>query len=413
MTQPHRRLTTARSVAACAPGPTRYSVPDSKVQGLELRVHPSGARSWTVRYRVHGQQRRLRLGAYPRVSLAQARIDANQQLRRVDGGIDPQAERRAARRAADDARRDSIDLLAVAYIERHARPRKRTWRADQSMLRCEIVPPWKGRAVSSITRRDCRALLQAVADRGAPIYSNRIGALLSRLFRFALDEDLIEANPAAHLPKCGVEAQARPDGEREQKTYAPDEIRAIWAAAGTLDPAPRAIYQLGLLTGQRPGEITGMTWDEVDDTGEWWTIPARRAKNGREHRVSLTPAARDALRAIPGLGAGYVFAGWRSKRRLATLNAIVFAGVRPRQRPRHSLRDTAATGLAASGVAVEDIARVLNHAAGPRVTAAYNCYAYDREKRLAMSRWGRRLAGILDESTTQRGTVRPFLARRG
>ena len=86
--------------------------------------------TWTLRYRIHGQQRRLKLGQYPRVTLAEARKQANQELRKVDGGIDPQAEREAATRAVEAAKlaaelanRDSIETLCQAYIERHAKPR--------------------------------------------------------------------------------------------------------------------------------------------------------------------------------------------------------------------------------------------------------------------------------------------------
>ncbi len=385
----------------------RYSVPDSHVAGLELRVAPEGTKTWTLRYRIHGQQRRLKLGTTDRLSLTAARTAANAELRKVDGGVDPQAARLAVRQAVAQAKRDSLEALCTAYIERHAKPKKRSWRDDQSKINCEIVPRWKARPVTPITRRDCRALVQAIADRGAPIYANRIAALLSRLFRFAVDEELLSANPAAHLPKPGVEAQARPNGEPERKHYDDDETRAIWQATAGLDPAPRAIYRLGLLTGQRPTEISGMTWAEVD--GDWWTLPARRTKNLREHRVFLTPWARDVLCDVPRVEEEpHVFAGSRNKRRLAALNAIVFAGLRPRLKPRHALRDTVATGLAAAGVPVEHVSRVLNHAVGLRVTAGYNAYAYDREKRQALETWARKLTAILDTKRHAGATVVPI-----
>jgi integrase len=386
---------TARSVEALKPRPDRYIIRDAKVSGLELRVSADGAKSWSVRYRVHGVQRRLKLGKYPRVSLATAREHANRELRKVDGGIDPQAERQDAKRAVEQANRDSIEALCESYIERHAKPRKRTWRDDQSKITCEILPKWKGRPVTSITRRDCRELLQAIAGRGATIYANRIGALLSRLFRFAVDEELIESNPATHLPKPGVEIGSRPEGEREPKAYDADEIRTIWQATEDLSPTVRAIYRLGLITGQRPTEISSMEWRELD--GAWWTIPGRRTKNGREHRVYLTALALATLRDVPRVeDETYVFRGYRGKRQLAVVNAQVFADIRRREKSRHALRDTLATGLAAAGVAVEDIARVLNHSYGPRVTTGYNAYAYDKEKRLALMKWERRLRGILE-----------------
>jgi integrase len=387
---------TVKAVEALKPRADRYIVRDADVRGLELRVNTDGTKVWTVRYRVHGQQRRLKLGPYDpeRLTLAAARKAANRELRKVDGGIDPQAERRATRAAVETAKANSVESLCEAYIERHAKPKKRTWRDDQSMINREILPQWRARPATEITRRDCRELVQAIADRPAPIFANRIVALLSKLFAFALSEEIITANPAAKLPKPGAEAQNRPAGDVEPKPYDSDEIRALWMAAEVLDPTPRAIYRLGLITGQRPSEIGDMEWRELD--GAWWTIPGRRTKNGRDHRVYLTPSALDALKDVPRIeDEPHVFAGYRGKRQLAGINTTVFATVRRREKPRHAMRDTVATGLAAAGVGVEDIARVLNHTTGPRVTAGYNAYAYDKEKRLALSRWARRLTAIL------------------
>ena len=220
-----------------------------------------------------------------------------------------------------------------------------------------------------------------------------------------MDEDLVDANCAANLPRLGVEASARPEGEREPKAYDDDEIRTIWAAATTLDVSVRAIYQLGLLTGQRPAEIANLEWSEID--GAWWTIPGRRTKNGRDHRVYLSATTRQLLADVPRIsGEGHVFAGTRGKKQLARANRHVFADVRLKDKPRHALRDTVATGLARCGVAVETIARVLNLSYGPRVTAGYNAYRYDAEQQHALETWEHRLKATLDE--TEPGRVVRF-----
>jgi hypothetical protein len=277
---------TAKSVAALAARTDRYIVRDAKVSGLELRIHPDGTKTWSLRYRVLGQQRRLKLGVYDRMTLAKARTAANVELRKVDAGTDPQGERQAAKRAIERAKKDTIAALSESYIERHAKPHKKSWRDDQSMLRNEVLPAWKSRAVSSITRRDCRELIQKIADRPAPVYANRILSLLSRLFRFAVEEEVIQSSPAVHLPKPGAEASSRTD--RDTKAYAADEVRTIWAATERLSAPLRAIYRLGLLTGQRPGEITGMQWSELD--GAWWTIPGARTNWRACRRWTQSPA---------------------------------------------------------------------------------------------------------------------------
>jgi integrase len=391
-------ITNAKAIVTLQPRAARYHVRDGKVTGLELRVSPNGEKTWTLRYRASGERRRMKLGAWPRLGLAEARKRANRELRKVDGGIDPQVERRAAADALVRAKRDSIDALCSSYVERHAKVKNRTWRVIEGELRREVLAKWKGRPVTSVTRRDCQELIQAIADRGAPIVANRIVARLSRLFRFAVETDLLLSNPAQHLVKPGVEASQR-DPDAAEKPYTADEIRAIWQATEPLGPTLQAVYRLGLLTGQRPSEILDLEWDEID--GAWWTIPTNRTKNGRTHRVYLTATARALLAAIPRvIDEPLVCIGWRGQRQMAEYNRQVFSQVRPRIRPRHAMRDTVATGLAEAGVAIEDISKVLNHATGSRMTAVYNAYSYDKEKRLAMGKWERRLLGMLDEKPT-------------
>ena len=399
-----KQITTASSVDALKPAARRYVVRDSDVSGLELRVSPAGIKTWSLRYRVHGQQRRLKLGLYPRLTLANARTTANVELRKIDGGVDPQVERTKAKQAAERAKTDSIVTLCENFITEYARPKKRTWRKDQMRLKKDVIPHWRGRAVSSIARRDCIALVDAIARRGAPIVANRTAALLSRLFRYAMDKDIIAANPAWRLAKPGVEANKRPQAQREVKPYTADEIREIWQATDTLAAAPKASLRLGLLTGQRPTEILDAAWAEL--SGSWWTIPEDRTKNKRTQRVFLTAQALKLLKDVPRIeDEPYVFVGYRGKRQMAGINTTAFAGVRRRLRPRHAMRDTVATGLAELGITSEDISKVLNHAHGKRVTADYNAYDYDKERRRALTKWGRRLEAILAEPSSK---VLPF-----
>jgi integrase len=250
--------------------------------------------------------------------------------------------------------------------------------------------------------------VQAIADRPALTYANRIISLLSKVFDWAVTHDWIEASPAVHLPKPGAEASSRT--EKAKKAYDDDEIRVLWSATEDLAAPLRAIYRLGLVTGQRPGEITGMECGEVD--GAWWTIPGARTKNGREHRVFLSQMALDELARVPRVkDEPHMFVGYRGIRQQSEWNAKVFADIRKREKPRHALRDTVATGLAAAGVAVEDIAKVLNHTYGPRVTSGYNQYSYDKEKRLALTKWERRLRGIITQKNLDSPKVVPISKR--
>lgn len=376
---------------------TRLAKPVAKATRDTVIVEPSlmlrrqGAQwIWSVRYRMSGARRRVTLGKYPRVSLSAARQAAAKVLRRVDLGEDPQAAERAARVAAEAAKRDSVEALADAYLEQHAKKHKRSWRKDQTMLTREIVPAWTGRAVTSITRRDCRELVRAIADRPAPTYATAVARLLSRMFRFAVDEEWLEHSPATRL----IPRQRRDHDHEDEQAYSADEVRRIWASTETLTPSERVPIRLGLLTGQRPTEISDLQWAEID--GHWWRIPGKRTKNGRPHRVYLAQAALGELATVPRISdEPYVFVGRRGPKQLGAVNVKAFGGVTPREKPRHALRHTVGTGMASIGVSRDDRAKVLNHV-DQSVTGIYDEYEYDKEKRLALTKWARRLQQILD-----------------
>src|SRR5687767_3390671 len=109
---------TTKAVEAIQPGTARREIPDAHMPGLYLVVQPSGARSWAVRYRHAGKPRKHTLGTYPALALAEARGRAGEALRAVAGGRDPASEKKEAKAAAPP-RRDTIEEVAAAFIERY------------------------------------------------------------------------------------------------------------------------------------------------------------------------------------------------------------------------------------------------------------------------------------------------------
>lgn len=365
---------------------------DAAVPGLALRVSERGAKTWTVLYRHRARLRRMTLGSAGVLGLATARERARDLLRDASNGEDPATAKQLGRKA------ETIGDLAELYIEMWAKPRKRSWKADDGLLRNKVLPAWRHRAIVDIARRDVRDLVDDVAQT-APIVANRVAALLSKLFAFALDRDLVEHSPAVRIPRPGHE-QAR------DRVLTEDEIRAFWRACDGLDPAMRAFYRLRLLTAQRGGEVAAMRWQDLDLVGGWWTIPAAGSKNKLAHRVPLGPSVLGILKTFT-LGEGYVLAGARGKRQQSEA-ARVFADIENFRG--HDLRRTAATMMASSGgIARLTIGKLLNHAE-PGVTKVYDRASYDAEKRAAMIWWDAHLTQILEprRKGARRGIVRAF-----
>ncbi len=186
------------------------------------------------------------------------------------------------------------------------------------------------------------------------------------------------------LSKPGAETQ-------RDRVLSEDEIRAVWSAC---DAAPGIIadaFRLMLLTVQRRGEVLSMRWQDVD--GAWWTIPAEVAKNGRSHRVPLSPQALAILERRRQRGKGpWVFPSPTMDRPIENPQKAAAApppALEPDLRL-HDFRRTAASLMTGMGISRLTVKKILNHAERD-VTAIYDRHSYDPEKRTALDAWGRRL----------------------
>ena len=137
---------TARTVELIKPGPKRQEVPDRLLPGLYLIVQPSGARSWAVRYRHHGQARKHTLGPYPALDLKTARDLGMKALRAVAAGADPAREKVQARRAAPP---DTVAAVAEQFLEMYCQRvnRPRTVQATRQILDRHVLPYWGRRRI--------------------------------------------------------------------------------------------------------------------------------------------------------------------------------------------------------------------------------------------------------------------------
>lgn len=355
-----------------------------------VRVSRTGRKTFVSLYRgQEGKQIRKSLGTYPTVSLAAARKKARTDAGKLAIGEDPKKKRPEDR---------TVGELAEKFMEVYPkRLRPRTVKEYRRILDHEILPVLGEQILSGVTRTDVNDLLDDIAfDRNRPVMANRTLALLSVMFNFGIDQPEIwgtEINPCYRVKKR-VKEKAR------QRILDDDEIRALWAELEqnrALQTA--AVYQLILVTAQRPGEVKAMHWDQIVD--DVWTIPAEIAKNKTEHRV---PLSQQALRILEILKKG-AFTEWVFPSRVGghivwsgKNNSRIQASLGFKFRP-HDLRRTASTGMSHIGIDDATIGRVLNHSWVTRNVTAGVYIQDDRlpEKRVALERWGARLEQILTE----------------
>ncbi len=447
---------TAKGVEALKAGP-RYEVKDGRVPGMAVVVGPKGPRSWVLRYRRHLDERlvKMTLGKVylgddapePKLggplTLAGARRIGLEQLTLVDLGRDPAAEKRDETAEHRRQMKDTFGAVLEAYFTKAVPLKKRRRNAETTRRLIEKdTKAWKDRPIRSITRRDVRELLDGVVGRGSPVMANNLRALLSPVFNWAVERELVDANPVAQV--------ARPAEHVERERILDDrELVEVWRAAETLGGPWEPLAKLLILTGQRLGEVEAMRFEDLTDldgNAPTWRIPAEVTKNEMEHRVPLSDTAVEVLRGqIKARRLMAEEAKTEERRRLVQSVPYVFWGGRvardgtitklsgrtrfrerwreavddarrevdedlpamPDWRP-HDLRRTAVSGMARLGVPIHVAEIVVNHRPAQSlkgVARVYNRYDYAPEQRHALAAWADHVEALVDDKGGEKVVV--------
>jgi len=395
------------------PPAKRQDYTEAGRKGFMLRHWPGGERTFVVRYQKGGKPDLVTLGNYPAVSLEQAHDEHAQLRRMLARGLDPKAERGEAARQQESARRKRQAFVAVTVRNviaewgwHYARRHRKHPREAVRLLKV-YTDPWKGRPVADLTKRDVVTLLDRIVARGSTVMANRVDSLGKQAFRFAMQRDLIESNPWVGTARPGGDEKAR------QRKLTEGEVRTLWKAleaSGTkATPQVRLALKLVLVTAQRPGEVAGVRWKEIDTTAATWTIPAQRVKNGREQKVPLSDLALEIIEQLRPLAKErpHVFpsAHAKQKREAPMLELALSRALRnnrdddelvfglPWFTP-HDLRRTAASMMTALGIPRLHVSKVLNHT-DRDITAIYDQHDYFAEKKQALETWADHLRAII------------------
>ena len=376
--------------------------PSAHGQGnLGLRITPNGVKSWIYMYRHGGKARMLTLGTFPAMTVEAAHAAAAKASQERARGLDPAVpaiEQRRTERAAP-----TVDHLVGQYLELYARPRKKSADRDEALLRRNVLPAWGAHKAAAIRRSDVAALLDQVIARGACIQANRTHSVLSRMFNWAVEREIVELNPVTGL-RAPVKETSR------ERCLSDEELRGVLCglARASMAPATRLALRFQVLTAARPTEATGARWDEINEPEAIWHLPASRTKNGEPHSLPLSPQAMDVILEAKALdrGAGFVFPSPRHKKEgpvsssalaHAVKDSLGVFGVAEFHPP--DLRRTAATGIAELGADWTVLQKVLNHKLRGE-TAKYVRHGYAAEMRAILEKWGAKVAEL---STVREG----------
>jgi len=360
---------------------TRFDRFDSAMPGMAIRIsgptprNPRGRRVWTLMFK----RKRITLGTYPDMSLAEARRRAMA----IKSGMTPNPP--GAEMAITASPERFLGTVAQRYVRAMAMGAGRRYPWKQSYiteslrnLDNHVLPVWRDRPIDSIRKADVIALLDGMVRAGSPKAANRVHALIGGLFRWAASEDIVEFSPVTGVRKRVAE-------EPRVHSLSDPELGAIWLAAEARGIIGCGFWRTLMLTGQRRGEVASMRWDEI--AGDVWTIPGSRTKNHRTHVVPLSPLVLSIIASMPRISV-YVFPS-----RHGPLNNYRKPPVDFPWQGR-DLRETAATGMARLGITRFVIARVLGHTDHSVTAQHYDFHDYATEKRKALETWAQNVETV-------------------
>jgi integrase len=387
---------TTNKVKSLKPRSERYEIWEDGGSGLGLRIAPSGRKSWVYLYRFEGRPRRMTLGTFPNVGIATAHVLRADASESKSHGVDPGKEHVERRRAERNA--ETVSELIDLYLTEYAASKKSVG-YDRRLLNKEVKPLWGKRRAKDITRHDARTLLRGIVKRGAPVFANRTRSIVSKMFSFALDEELVETNPFLAVKRPTIETS-------RDRTLNRNEIRTFWAELGKAKMTTKIQLALKflLVTMQRRSEVVAAPWSEFVLEERAWNIPGSRTKNSKPHRVPLSKLAMTLLEEIKELSgdSGWLFPSTVGdqhilpsavtqalKGSMPTLNIDAFTP--------HDLRRTGNSQLAAIGIPKHIRERLLNHADRSTEGEVYNQYEYWPEKVSALDAWSSLLSKIVSD----------------
>ena len=384
-------MLTDLQVSRTRPKSKRFEVLDGK--GLYLRIFPTGGKSWIYRYQHHNTPRRMTLGQYPDMGVAEARIAHGEAMKLLKQGVDPG---KAGADRARKARQEPTVKDMVGELWREEMQHRKSGHETHRMLEKDVYPIWGGWPVSAIKRRDIVLLLDGITARGAPITRNRVHSALTRLFNFACERGVIEDSPCTRIRKIPETPKSRVLNDAE--------IKSLWGMISLEDgesifqQTVKLAFKLQLLTGQRLAEVAGMRHAELDLESHVWAIPATRMKGNIEHVLPITPTMEAVIIQAGNIHPEYVFPRPRGKDHIT--RQVMGNFLRDKTHDMgftfssHDIRRTVRTRLAELNVEEFLAERILGHKLSG-VLGIYNRHTYLPEKKEALIKWEARLMEIV------------------
>jgi integrase len=377
------------NVRTAKPKEKAYKLSDSG--GLYLEVSPKGAKYWRFKYRFAGKERKLALGVYPDISLADARELHAQARKALALGNDPGETKREVKRQATLKSENTFQAIAEEWCE----SRKHKWVTSYSeamieRLKRHVFPKVGHRPINEITAPEFLTVLRVVEKQGSLDLTHRLLQASGQIYRYAVATGRAERNPLVDL-RGALKPPVRKHQAYLKENDLPEYLGKLEHYDGSLQT--KLALKFLLLTFVRTTELRAATWDEINFDKAEWRIPPERMKMRELHIVPLSRQSLDILKELKKLTGqwSHIFANQHNPSGFMSENTMLYALYRMGYHSKatgHGFRATASTILNEHGFEPSIIEKQLAHAERNEVRAAYNHAQYMPQRREMMQWWG-------------------------
>jgi len=380
---------TNTGVSQAKPKEKTYELSDG--EGLILRIHTSGTKKWLFKYHTPHTKKRtnLTLGAYPDISLANARIKRTEAKDLLAQDIDPKEHKDQT--ALNTAKAYNNTFKHVAF--QHHEIKKTTVSADHAKdvwrsIELHLLPTLGNIPIHKLDAPKVIHTLKPIAAKSLETVK-RLCQRINEVMVYSVNTGLIHHNPLA-----GINKAFETPVKQNMATIPPSELPSLMTKLNqaSIKLTTRFLIEWQLHTMIRPSEAAGTRWDEIDIEKALWSIPAERMKKKKAHTVPLTPQTLSLLEAIKPLSGQfeYVFTGDRNPRRPANSSTANMAIQRMGYKNKlvaHGLRSIGSTAMNDEGFDADVIESCLAHVGKNEVRNAYNRSDYLERRKIAMCWW--------------------------
>lgn len=383
----------------------RTFISDARCPGLYLTIQPTGKKSWIVARRLNGKFVKMKIGTFPAVKVDEARREAEKYIAAFDRGEDPRHVRQTEKTTRQTIQAETIAVVGESWLRRD-QSEKRTFKEIDNFFRNRLLPAWGNRPITSITKRDCIAFVDNVADETSTVRSRRIFSFLHRFLQWCLEQDILIHHPMNGMKKRGQ--------ENKRRRYLSNlEIKLFWEATEQMGYPFGPALRLLLLTGCRREEIASLKVDELKgDRIELSGERVKRLPNSKDEGrvIPLSSKAREILEmAKKSTKSGFIFtttgqspiSGWgKFKNRLDDFikAGLTEKGLTFHEWRLHDLRRTLASHLQKMKVRTEAIETLLGHleTAGSRsgIIGVYQAADFSEEAAEAVEIWAEHVSQL-------------------